>query len=107
MFAPTYSEMDITNEENVFSIFSKYKPDIIIHCAAVSDVSKCDKEPEKSYTINVEGSINVAKASDKIHAKCIICSSDQVYLGSAIEGAHNEQEVLQPFNLYGQEKLKA
>lgn len=105
--APTHSEMDITNEENVFSIFDKNKPDIVVHCAAVSDVGLCDKEPEKSYKINVDGSINVAKASDKFHAKCIICSSDQVYFGSSIEGTHNEEEKLQPFNLYGKEKLKA
>lgn len=107
LFAPTHCEMDITNEDKVFSIFDIYKPDIVVHCAAISDVGLCDKEPEKSYKINVDGSINVAKASDKIHAKCIICSSDQVYFGSSIEAAHNEEEVLRPFNLYGQEKLKA
>lgn len=107
IYAPTHSEMDITNQENVSDVFNKYKPNIVIHCAAISDVGLCDKEPEKSYKINVEGSINIAKASDKIQAKCIICSSDQVYFGSSIEGAHNEEEVLQPFNVYGQEKRKA
>ncbi len=105
--APTHSEMDITNEDNVFSVFDKYKPDIVVHCAAVSDVGLCEKEPEKSYKINVEGSINIAKASKTYQAKCIICSSDQVYFGSTMEGAHSEEEELQPFNLYGQEKLKA
>ena len=107
IFAPSHSEMDITDENNVFSIFDIYKPDIVVHCAAISDVGLCDKEPEKSYKINVDGSINIAKASKKYQAKCIICSSDQVYFGSTIEGAHSEEEVLQPFNIYGQEKLKA
>lgn len=107
IYAPTHNEMDITNEDNVFGIFDKYKPDIVVHCAAVSDVGLCEKEPEKSYKINVDGSINIAKASKKYQAKCIICSSDQVYFGSTIEGAHSEEEELQPFNLYGQEKLKA
>lgn len=107
LFAPTHCEMDITSEDDVFNIFDIYKPDIVVHCAAISDVGLCEKEPEKAYKINVDGSINVAKASDKIHAKCIICSSDQVYFGSSIEAAHNEEEVLRPFNIYGQEKLKA
>lgn len=107
LFAPTHCEMDIANEDNVFSIFDIYKPDIVIHCAAISNGSLCDKEPDKSYKINVDGSINVAKASDQVHAKCIICSSDQVYLGSSIEAAHTEEEVLRPFSLYGQQKLKA
>lgn len=107
IYAPTHNEMDITNEDNVFGIFDKYKPDIVVHCAAVSDVGLCEKEPEKSYKSNVDGSINIAKASKKHQAKCIICSSDQVYFGSLLEGPHSEEEELQPFNLYGQEKLKA
>lgn len=107
IYAPTHNEMDITNEDNVFGIFDKYKPDIVVHCAAVSDVGLCEKEPEKSYKINVDGSINIAKASKKHQAKCIICSSDQVYFGSLLEGPHSEEEELQPFNLYGQGKLEA
>ena len=104
---PTRYEMDITNEEEVLCLFEKERPDIVIHCAAVSDVGLCEREPEKSYKINVDGSVNIAKASQIVHAKCIICSSDQVYFGSVIDGPHNEEEVLQPFNIYGQEKLKA
>ena len=105
--APTHSEMDITNEEEVFCLFEKEKPDIVIHCAAISDVGQCEREPDKSYKINVDGSINIAKASQRVHAKCVICSSDQVYFGSAKEEPHNEEEPLQPFNIYGQDKLKA
>jgi len=104
---PTHEEIDITNEESVFRIFDDFKPDIVIHCAAVSDVGLCEKEPEKSYSINVEGSINIAKASEKKQAKCILCSSDQVYFGSPIKEPHKEEEMLHPFNIYGQEKLKA
>ena len=104
---PTHNEMDITSEEGVIRIFEEYKPDVVIHCAAVSDVGACEKEPEKSYKINVDGSINIAKAAGKIQAKCILCSSDQVYFGSVLEEAHSEAEVLEPFNTYGREKLEA
>ncbi len=107
IYAPTRSEMDITNEDMVVQVFEKYRPDIVLHCAAVSNVGLCEKEPEKSYKINVDGSIIIAKASGKYQAKCIICSSDQVYFGSTIEGVHSEEEELQPFNIYGQEKLEA
>lgn len=105
--APTHSELDIVDEKNVFNILNKYNPDIVIHCAAVSDVGICEKEPEKSNKINVEGSINVARASAIIRARCIVCSSDQVYFGSSMEGAHKEEEEVQPVNLYGKGKLKA
>lgn len=32
--APTHSEMDITSEDNVFNVFDKYKPDIVVHRSA-------------------------------------------------------------------------
>ncbi len=107
ILAPSHSEMDITNEEEVARIFNKNKPNIVIHCAAISDVGMCEKEPERSWKINVDGCVNIAKAAADMSAKCIICSSDQVYFGSTITGAHSEEEVLQPFNLYGREKLTA
>ena len=107
VYAPTHKEMDITNEESVNCVLSGYRPDVVIHCAAISDVGLCEKEPEKAWNINVNGSINIAKASKQINAKCILCSSDQVYFGSSVKEAHKEDELLQPFNLYGQGKLKA
>ncbi len=107
VYVPTHKEMDITDEWNVNYVLSQYNPDIVIHCAAISDVGLCEKEPEKCWNINVNGSINIAKASKQIHAKCILCSSDQVYFGSSVKEAHKEDEELQPFNLYAQGKLKA
>ena len=107
IIAPTHGEMDITNEKSVMSAFETWKPDIVIHCAAISDVGLCEREPERSWKINVDGSIHMAKASERFHAKCILCSSDQVYFGSMEKGAHKEEEKLAPCNIYGREKLKA
>lgn len=107
IYAPTHKEMDITNRDSVFFVFDEQKPDIVIHCAAVSDVGLCEKEPENSFKINVEGAVNIAKASAKNRAKCIICSSDQVYFGSSVREAHHEEEILTPFNVYGRDKWKA
>ena len=107
IYAPTHNEMDITSVESVEAAFAKYKSDIVVHCAAVSDVGLCEREPEESWKINVDGSVNIAEASDKIQAKCIICSSDQVYFGSFVKEVHREDEEITPANLYGKEKLMA
>lgn len=106
VYAPTHKEMDITKEDSVNHIFHQYKPEIVIHCAAISDVGRCEREPEQSWNINVNGSINIVKASKKVGAKCILCSSDQVYFGSLVKEAHKEEEEIYPFNLYGRQKLK-
>lgn len=105
--APTHAQMDITDEASVFAYFDEHRPDLVVHCAAVSDVGQCEREPERSWKINVDGCVNMAKASAKVGAKCLVCSSDQVYFGSDVESAHEEDEILEPLTLYGQGKLKA
>uniref|UniRef100_UPI00405628DF SDR family oxidoreductase n=1 Tax=Acetatifactor sp. TaxID=1872090 RepID=UPI00405628DF len=107
ILTPSHDEMDITVEENVNHYFRENKPDVVVHCAAVSDVGACEQEKEYSWKVNVTGSENIARASKMFSAKCVMCSSDQVYCGSLQEEAHKEDESLTPSNTYGQEKLYA
>ena len=94
VFAPSHQQMDITNKENVEQVMDALKPDVVIHCAAMADVGQCQREPEVSWAKNVDGSINVTGAAGKVGAKCLLCSSDQVYF-------------MTPTNLYAKEKLTA
>lgn len=107
IYAPSHSELDITDEKSVFTLFDSIKPDFVIHSAAISDVGMCEKEPEVSWKINVDGSRNIAAASAYLRSKCLLCSSDQVYFGSSIKEAHKEDETVHPANIYGQEKKRA
>lgn len=104
---PSHQEMDITDELSVLKTFKREQPDLVIHCAAISDTGKCEREPEISWKINVDGCKNIAKAAKEIGAKCLICSSDQVYFGSDNRNPHTEDEELLPANVYGREKLQA
>lgn len=94
VYAPTHRELDITDPQAAAHVIGRCQPDIVIHCAAISDVGQCEKEPEKSWAINVTGSINIAKASKEANASCILCSSDQVYFGDC-SPARTEQVSLQ------------
>lgn len=105
--APGHGELDITDEEGVILKLQEWRPDYVIHCAAISDIGRCEKEPERSWAINVEGAVNMAKAAGQVGAKCLLCSSDQVYAGSKLRGPHREAEEVLPGNLYGREKLAA
>ena len=107
ILAPKHKDMDITDEESVHKAFLTAAPDVVIHCAAISDTGSCEKNPEFSRKINVTGSENIAKASRMAEAKCLMCSSDQVYFGSTGTGAHTEDEKLDPVNTYGRQKLYA
>ncbi len=105
--AATHARMDITDREQIFALFEEFRPDFVIHTAAVSDVGMCEKEPERSWQINVNGSCYIAAASARFHAKCLICSSDQVYFGKAATGQHQEEEETEPCTVYGKEKKEA
>lgn len=107
IYAPVHGELDIRDRDKVLSCLEGWRPDAVVHCAAISDIGRCEREPESSWDINVEGSVNLAAASAAVGAKCLLCSSDQVYFGSARGGPHREEEELQPGNLYGREKLYA
>lgn len=107
VYAPPHTQMDITDRESVRAVFQGFKPHFVIHSAAVSDVGMCEKEPEKSWTVNVDGSRNIAAASAEMNAKCVICSSDQIYSGSHLPGPHREDEHVSPPNVYGREKKRA
>ena len=107
IYAPAHGELDIRDRDKVLSCLEGWRPDAVVHCAAISDIGRCEREPESSWDINVEGSVNLAAASAAVGAKCLLCSSDQVYFGSSQEGPHREEEELKPGNLYGREKLYA
>lgn len=107
VLTPSHSEMDIADEASVMTYFTQNRPDFVIHCAAISDVGRCEREPELSWSINVVGTENVVKASKEISAKCVCCSSDQVYFGSMEIKAHREDEPIELANVYGEEKAHA
>ena len=107
VLTPSHGEMDIADEASVMAYFKDYRPDVVIHCAAISDVGRCEREPEFSWSINVVGTENVVKAAKEFSAKCVCCSSDQVYFGSTEMEAHKEDEAIDPANVYGKEKAYA
>lgn len=107
VLTPSHSELDITQFSTVRQWFDRYRPQAVLHCAAVSDTGKCQNDPEGTARINVDGSVNLAKACHNIGAKLVFCSSDQVYATSPLPGPHKESEILDPGPVYAKQKLLA
>lgn len=107
ILAPSHVEMDITDLDSILQYFKNCQPDIVIHCAAISDTGTCEKNPDLSFAVNATGSENMTKVSSLFGAKCILCSSDQVYCNSAYENANFETDIVTPYNVYGKHKLAA
>ena len=107
VLAPSHKELDITDETGVFRYFQENRPHAVIHTAALSDTGLCQRDPQGSARINVDGAVFLAKACREFGAKLVFCSSDQVYFRSPSPGPHRETELLTPGNVYGSQKLRA
>ena len=116
VWAPSHAELALENSEAVEKSLAEFRPQIILHCAAISDIGETAKDPVRSRAANVDAPINLAKAARDLGAKLVICSSDQVYRISQRQGQtaedflkpHQETEQgLQPIPLYGQQKIEA
>ncbi|MBU3192077.1 sugar nucleotide-binding protein [Clostridium bowmanii] len=101
-----HSDLDITNENKTLEIVRVFKPDYVVHAAAVADTGSCEKNPELSYEINVKGSINIAKACSLAKSKLIYLSSDQIFNGNNESGPYDELHFPTPNTVYGDHKLK-
>jgi dTDP-4-dehydrorhamnose reductase len=98
-----YQVLDITKKENVKNIIGFYTPDVIINCAAFTDVDKCETERELSWKINVDGLKNIIIAARKNESKIIHYSTDYIFDGK--NGPYTEESVPNPISFYGREKL--
>jgi len=97
-------KLDITDAIEVSNLFSKLKPNVVIHTASETNVDKCETEKEHAWKINVEGTRNIALACSKIGAKLVYISTDYVFDGE--KGNYNEEDKPNPINYYGVTKLE-
>ncbi len=93
---------DITDPVSVSSTISSVRPDAIIHCAAMSLIGACTRDPEQAFAINADGAGYVATAAATARARLIALSTDNVFDGT--KGGYVEQDYRSPINAYGRSK---
>ena len=105
-YYPSSKEMDITNLESVESKILEYKPDILIHAAALVNIRECDENREKAWRVNVEGVQNIVNILNKLKNNCylIYMSTACVFAGEN-EKYYTEEDAPYPKNMYGITKL--
>ncbi|MFL5787712.1 MAG: SDR family oxidoreductase [Flavisolibacter sp.] len=100
-----YEKMDFTNKEEVSEIINKYKPDIIIHCGAISKPDECELHKENAFLVNVTGTINLLQQAAKWQSFFIFLSTDFVFDGK--KGMYKEDDERSSVNYYGETKILA
>ncbi len=102
-------EVDITDAAVITAAIREVEPDLVIHCAALTDVDGCARDPELAYRVNGMGTQNVAIACQEVGADMVHISTNEVFSGR-FEGEarpYREFDVPGPINPYGYSKLAA
>ena len=101
---PSRKEFNITNYKSSLKYIKKNKPDLIIHCAALSrPMSIHNTNIIDSIETNIIGTSNLVKACSIQKIKLIYFSTSYVYPG--LKGNYKETESIQPINNYAWSKL--
>ncbi|MDE6903874.1 MAG: dTDP-4-dehydrorhamnose reductase [Lachnospiraceae bacterium] len=97
--------LDITSVEEVLSLVEKEKPDVVINCAAHTNVDACESQWDLAYQINAIGPRNLAIACEKTGAKLIHVSTDYVFPGTCPKPL-TEFDAPEPISAYGKTKYE-
>ncbi|MEK9138210.1 MAG: sugar nucleotide-binding protein, partial [Bacteroidota bacterium] len=98
-----YIQLDITSKKDVKRIVHAAEPDVIVNCAAMTNVDSCENERELAWKLNVEGVEHLIEASRKTNSTIYHVSTDYVFDGKA--GPYDEQARPEPLSYYGKTKL--
>lgn len=96
--------LDITDYSSVEKFLNEKTPDIIINCAAMTDVDGCESKLELAMKVNAIGPRNLSIASKKIGSKLVHVSTDYVFAGDG-ETPYCEWDICNPQSVYGKSKL--
>jgi len=100
-----YAEMDILDPTAVKNVVVLYKPDAIIHTAAMTNVDTCEDQKELAYQLNVEAVKTLVNLCQLHNIQLVHLSTDFIFDGA--NGPYDELAAPNPLSYYGQTKLEA
>jgi len=99
------AQADLLDTKALADVFKRFKPQVVVHCAALADIDTCQGDPQKAHQLNVAATANVAALAAAGKAKLAHISTDAVFDGR--KGKYREEDPVNPVNVYGQTKLEA
>ncbi|MEQ9300358.1 MAG: NAD(P)-dependent oxidoreductase [Cyclobacteriaceae bacterium] len=100
-----YREMDITDADQVMSVMSSEKPDVVINTAAMTNVDQCEDDKEGCWKMNVTAVEHLVQACQETGAFLLHLSTDFIFDG--VHGPYKEEDEAHPISYYGDSKLAA
>ncbi len=100
-----YAEMDILNPEQVKAVIEKYRPDAVIHTAAMTNVDTCEENKALCHGLNVDAVGTLLSICEEKNIQLIHLSTDFVFDGK--RGPYKEEDAVNPVSYYGESKVRA
>jgi len=105
LVAVDIEDFDITDARRCQEAIAAARPDVVIHCAAYTNVDGCERDPETAFKVNSEGARNVAEGARACGARLLYLSTDYVFAGDKGE-PYLETDQPTPLGVYGESKLR-
>ncbi|MDW8327250.1 MAG: dTDP-4-dehydrorhamnose reductase [Anaerolineales bacterium] len=96
-------EVDITDAASVQAALDAHRPELVIHCAAMTDVDGAARDPQAAYRANGLGTQTVALAAERAGAALVYLSTNEVFDGNQ-RTPYTEFDTPSPINPYGWSK---
>jgi dTDP-4-dehydrorhamnose reductase len=100
-----HKTLDITDESEIKTAFERERPEVVINCAAWTDVDGCEFDPVRAQRDNAQGPELLARACHKAGALLVTISTDYVFDGEK-EGFYTQRDQPDPKSVYGASKLE-
>jgi len=97
------TRVDLTDDSATRKLLSDLRPDVIMHCAAATNVDWCEDNPKQAEAINVQASAVLAEIASALNARFVYVSTDSVFDGK--RGKYAETDEPTPLNVYARSKL--
>lgn len=104
VFGLTHAVGDVTDLAALQEQFRALEPELVVNCAAATNVDRCETEPDWAYRVNAWGAWCAASAAEQVKARFFHISTDFVFSGDAKQ-PYTEWDQPAPVNVYGASKL--
>jgi len=98
-----FNTLDLAHSDNY--AIEAFKPDVIVHCGALTHVDYCETNEAESYQKTVQSTINLLEIAQKMNAKFVYISTDYVFDGA--KGPYHEYDEVKPLSVYATHKWMA
>ena len=95
---------NISNPGEIATVVDDFRPDVVIHCASLTNIDECETDKGNTWNINVQATNDLVETLHNTNSYLVYISSDSVYEGKA--GSNRENGNIEPVNYYGHTKYE-